>query len=191
MTPEYIDISDTIIWDTGIYWYIGHYIKRHRNILIFRTLQYGTLEYIDISDTIIWDTGIYWYIRHFNMGHWNILIFRTLLYGTLKYFDISDTSIWDTEIFWYFGHFITWHWNILIFRTLYYVTPELSIISKPSLPQLNFTGHNDVTTKAIFYWESMFCQYLKMEIQLKLKLVNVLNKLVNSVYYLNLPLILV
>ena len=130
----------------------------HWNILIYRTLFYVTLEYIDISDTVIRDTGIYYYIGDYDIGHRNMLIFRTLWYGAPEYVDISDTMIWGTGLCWYFWHL-------------------LRIISKPILPQLNFTGLNDVTTKTIFYLESIFFQYVKMETQLKLKHVNMWNKL--------------
>ena len=130
----------------------------HWNILIYRTLFYVTLEYIDISDTVIRDTGIYYYIGDYDIGHRNMLIFRTLWYGAPEYVDISDTMIWGTGLCWYFCHL-------------------LRIISKPILPQLNFTGLNDVTTKTIFYLESIFFQYVKMETQLKLKHVNMWNKL--------------
>ena len=157
-TPEYVDISDTMIWETGICWYFGYYDTGHRNMLIFQTLWYGTPEYIDISDTMIRDTWIYWYIGDYDTGHRQMLIFRTLWYGTPEYIDISDTMIWDTGKCWYFGHL-------------------LRIISKPILPQLNFTGLNDVTTKTLFHWESIFFQYVKMETQLKLKNVNMWNKL--------------
>ena len=147
-----------MISDTGICWYFGHYDTGHRNMLIFRILRYGTPEYVDISDTMIRDTGICWYFRHYDTGHRNMLIFRTLWYGAPEYVDISDTMIRGTGLCWYFWHL-------------------LRIISKPILPQLNFTGLNDVTTKTIFYLESIFFQYVKMETQLKLKHVNMWNKL--------------
>ena len=147
-----------MISDTGICWYFGHYDTGHWNMLIFRILRYGTPEYVDISDTMIRDTGICWYFRHYDTGHRNMLIFRTLWYGAPEYVDISDTMIRGTGLCWYFWHL-------------------LRIISKPILPQLNFTGLNDVTTKTIFYLESIFFQYVKMETQLKLKHVNMWNKL--------------